>query len=298
VFATPKADSKQYIGLGDASDRLFFGYDGLTFGVGRRRGGVDTFVPAIEFSGSNDVDWNRQLGNIYQLRFQWLGYGYLRFAMLDFETEDGGYRRLHTIKYPNTSPDVHILNPTLPIFAEIQNAGNNTDVAMYTPSAGAFVEGDIGEVVNPLDVFNAEDTAVTIADTNNNHVLTVSNKSTFAGLTNRIPVQIDRITLSRGTGAALSRLRLYRNATFAGALTYADKDANNSPVAVSTTTTTITSVNAEKSYGLPASSAPLVIEFNPGELVLQPGETISLGDQNSGVQSTDIVATLDWREQF
>jgi hypothetical protein len=296
VHATPKALSKQFFGLGDTADRLYFGYDGLDWGVGRRRSGTDHFVKLESFSGSNPgLDFTK--GNVYQIRYQWLGYGYLRFYCLNPDGENLGYSLMHTIAYPNTSPDVHILNPTLPIFAEVQNAGNNTSLVAYTPSAAAFVEGEGGDQGNPLDVFNSYDRTTSFNDTNNNHLLTIRNKSTFLTLANRVPVQVNSITLSRGTGAALTTVRLYRSATTAGALAYTDVDASNSPVDASPTTTTITSVNPERSYSLPAGNLP-TIEFRPGEMVLQPGETLSVGVQDSGVQATEITATVNWSELF
>jgi hypothetical protein len=92
-------------------------------------------------------------------------------------------------------------------------------------------------------------------------------------------------------------VRLYRTATTAGALVYGDIDATNSPVEASATTTTITAGSAERTYSATAGSLP-TINFEPGELVLQPGETLVIGVQDSGVQSTDVVATVNWSEQF
>jgi len=296
VHATPKALSKQYFGLGDTVDRLYFGYDGLDWGVGRRRSGTDHFIKLASFSGSNPgLDFAN--GNVYQIRYQWLGYGYLRFYCLNPDGENLGYSLMHTIAYPNTSADVHILNPTLPIFAEVENAGNNSSIVAYTPSAAAFVEGETGDQGNPLDVFNSYDRTASFSDANNNHLLTIRNKSAFLAIANRVPVQINSITLSRGSGAASTTARLYRSATTAGALVYTDVDASNSPVDASPTTTTVTSSNAERAFSLPAG-ALFPIEFKPGEMVLQPGESLTIGIQNSGVQATEVVATVNWSELF
>lgn len=44
VFGTPKANSRQIVGIGDTQDGFFFGYNGTSFGVFRRRAGVDFFI--------------------------------------------------------------------------------------------------------------------------------------------------------------------------------------------------------------------------------------------------------------
>ena len=297
TFATPKAQSYQYFGLGDNTDGLYFGYYGTDFVVGKIRGGVHTRVLRANWNGELDSDFNSSYGNIFQIRFQWLGYGYLRYYMLNFEDETAGYMRLHTINYPNTSPDVHILNPTLPIFAEVANTGNNTDIIAYTPSASAYVEGEIGEYANPLDVFNSFDTTATFNNTSRNHLLTIRNKSSFLTLDNRVPVQINSITFSRGSGSALTTLKLVKAATTAGALTYANVDTNNSPVDASITTTTVTGGNVDRSYAILAG-ALLTIEFKPGEMVLQPADTLTLEVVNSIAQVIDVLVTVNWSELF
>jgi hypothetical protein len=297
VFSEAKLNSHQYFGIGDGVDGLFYGYnEEMEFVVGKIRDGVYVTKKRAEWNGRADADFNSANGNVFQIRFQWLGYGYLRYYMLDFEDETAGYMKLHTINYPNTSPDVHILNPTLPIFGEVLNSGNNSNIAAWSPSASAFSEGYVGVMVHPLDVFESWDMEATYSDTNNNHMMTIRNKSTFAGVANRVPVQLNSLTFGRGTGAALTRLRIYRDATFAGALTYADVDAPNSPVDVSTTTTTVTSTNSERSWAL-SGSLPTQ-EFKPGEIVLQPGETITIASQNSGVQGTQMSLTANWSNLF
>lgn len=297
VFSTPKANSYQIFGLGDGTDGLYYGYYGTNFVVGKIRGGTHTRVLQENWNGSIDSDFNSAYGNIFQIRFQWLGYGYLRYYMLNFENETAGYTRLHTINYPNTSPDVHILNPTLPIFGEVSNTGNNTNIVAYSPSASAFVEGNAGEYTNPLDVYNSFDATATYTNTSRNHLLTIRNKSTFLTLTNRVPIQIKSITFSRGAGSALTTLRLVKSATTAGALTYADIDTNNSPVDASITTTTVTGGTIERSYSTPAGALPTIV-FEPGDMILHPGETLTLECLNSLVQTIEVVATVNWSELF
>jgi hypothetical protein len=187
----------------------------------------------------------------------------------------------------------------MPLMAEVANTGNNTNIRLLTPSAAGFLEGVIGEFINPLDVNNSFDAAATFADTNNNHLLTIRNKATFGGVPNRVPVAISGVNIGRSAaGANTTNMRLYRNATFAGALTYADIDTSNSPIEASVTTTTITSLNAERAYIVTNNVTAQAIDFRDGTFILAPGETLTIGIQNDGVPGTDIVATLNWTERF
>jgi len=306
VFSPPSADSTQLIGLGDAEDGFFVGYDGLDFGVMRRRAGVDNWVYQNSWNG--DVadgaiaQWNKETGNVLRIDFQYLGYGFIVFMIEDFEamraSEVTLYRILHVMEYPNTSPLTHILNPTLPLYAEVTNDGNESDVVLFTPSMVASLQG--GPVQpNPLDLYNSADAFATFGDTNNNHLMSVRNNTTINSIANRVPMELARVTFTRASaGSTLTRFRLYRNGATAGALTYTDVSATDSPGAFSVTATTVTTTQAEEAYILNPDGGVLTIDFRPGEFVLQPGEWVTVGAQNSGVQSTDVGVTLTWVEQF
>lgn len=299
VFDTPKANSYQIAGCGDTGDGFFFGYSDTVFGIFYRRNGVDNFIPQSSWNGTA-LGFNPQLGNVYQIRFQWLGYGFLRFYVLHPTEPALGFVLLHTVLYPNTSQLTSILNPTLPLMAEVGNNGNNTNLRLFTASAVGFLEGVTGEFINPLNVSRSFDQLVTYNNTNNNHVLTIRNKSTFGGVANRVPVDINALSFARSqTGAALSTIRVYQNATFAGALTFADVDTNNSPVESSITTTTITSADALRTYLLSDNATGAqYIPVDPGSITLLPGDSLTIGVQNSGSTVTDFASTANWVDQF
>lgn len=303
VFNSGTVNSEQLIGAGDKtlSDFLAFGYNGNQFGIVRCRGGVRNWTYQDEWNGDPlSYTLIPQFGNVYQIRFQWLGYGNIYFMVFDRERRQ--FVTVHTIEYPNTSQDVHILNPVLNLFARIANLGNNTSLRMYTPSALGATEG-YPEIPfsNPLNIPNSYDASRTLSDANNNHLITIRNKSTFVGQSNRTAIRIRSIYFSRdgdASTAASSVIRVYKNASTAGALSFTDVDSNNSPVDVSVTSTTITSTNPETSYTVARGSMVLPVEFNSNELILNPGESISIGVQNSGVQSTLVILTANWEELF
>ncbi len=300
----PQADSHQIIGLGDDQDGFFVGYNGLDFGVMRRRDGVDFWTYEDEFNGDGALRalWDKSLGNIYRIDFQWLGYGFIVFFVEDPKAlrrqQFTPYALIHAIEYPNTSELTHTLNPTTPIYAEVKNFGNTTNVTLRTPSASASLQG--GPVQpHPLDLYNSADNLASFSDTNNNHLLSVRNNSTINSINNRVPMELVRVSFSRGsTGTNAVRFRLYRNGTTAGVRAYTNVDAVNSPASTSTTTTTVTSVSPEQAYILNQNEGVATIDFSPGEFVLQPNEWVTIASQSDSGQATTVGVTLTWREQF
>jgi len=298
VFASGTPNSEQGMGIIDSQDGLAFGYNGEEFGILVRRNSIDSWTPQSQWNGDALSDTLiPQFGNIYQIRFQWLGYGLLKFYI--FDKLQRKYVNVHTVRYPNTSPLTHILNPTLPVTAWIKNKGNNTNLVLYTPSAVGGLEGHpASDYSHPLNVYNSYDLSVAISNTNNNHVISLKNNTLLNGVKNKVAIQINSIqAYIVGGGAPVSTLRLYRNANTAIARTYTDINPGNSPIAVSTTTTTITSSNPERAFIL-SSSIPINQSFLPGEFVIDPEEILTIGAQNSSAAGTTLVLTINWSELF
>jgi hypothetical protein len=298
------ANTYQRVLIGDGEDGFGFGMEGQTFGTLYRRAGTTTPNAQAKFNIDNTVFNNPAYGLPLELMYQWLGYGFVRFALLDPDWRATGFRPVDVLKYPNTSAAVSIKNPSLTVRAECGNAANAYDVVMYTPSAMAFMVGLDEDVSNPLDLWSPFDVSPTFADQNNNHMLTIRNKALYTvtaaptTVTNKVACEVGSFSIARGTGAALSTIRMYRNATTAGALVYADFDQLNSPLDFSTTTTTVTSTNSERSWGLGASATPPPDKFRPGEIEIPPGESVTFAAQNNGNQSTQFVLTVTVREKY
>ena len=78
-------------------------------------------------------------GNLYQIKYQWLGFGIVQFGICHPYT--GEYVDIHTIRYPNTSTIPSILNPDNPLFGQIIKTGGTDNSSLYTSSMVAFHTG-------------------------------------------------------------------------------------------------------------------------------------------------------------
>lgn len=147
----------QRIGLYDASNGFFVGYQDTVFGITWRQNGVDTFYPQAQFngdvlSGLTNSQFTRggvpeaintTFKNVFRIRFGWLGVAPVKFEVL---SPDGPWILMHTIKYPNTAVNPHLFNTALPIQAEVTKAtGGATNLTISTSSWDAGV-------VNTADV--------------------------------------------------------------------------------------------------------------------------------------------------
>ena len=299
VFNTGIANSIQYIGVGDSGDGLYFGYDGVNFGVLRRRDNVEFWVHQDNWNGEQ-VDFSPQLGNVYQIRYQWLWFGNIYFYV--FDKAKRVFVNVHTVYYPNTSVSVHILNPTIKITARVQNTGNTSAIRLYSPSATGATEGITkSKYTSPLDISNSYNANATYTDANKNHLLTIRNKITLNGVENRVPIRITSIDLSRQGGAGTAQtttVQIHKNAVTASALTFTDIDTPNSPAEASATTTTITSSSPRRTYLMSLNSTDKFIDLSDEAILVLPGESLSISIQDSGVQSTQFFGTANWVEEF
>lgn len=164
AFTTPtSAASSQRIGLYDASNGFFLGYEGLTFGVTKRTNGVDTFTPASSFNSDllNGLSLstftrngiaeaiNYGFSNLYRIRFAWLGSANVLFEVF---SPDGKWVVFHNIRQPNTSVNPSILNPDLPMTVEVsKTASDTTNLTVYSACWAAGTTSELDNLTATLN---------------------------------------------------------------------------------------------------------------------------------------------------
>jgi len=144
-FTVPtSAASHQRIGIYDSNNGFFIGYEGTSFGVTVRTGGVDTSVPRASWNGDlltgaasskftrngSPEAINLAFSNLFRIRYGWLGSASILF---DVFSPDGVWVNFHTIKQPNSSLNPSIQNANLPVTLDVQKtASDATDLIMST----------------------------------------------------------------------------------------------------------------------------------------------------------------------
>ena len=109
---------------------------------------INNFIPSGSFnidkldgSGPSQMLLNPQHGNVYQIGFQYLGFGNAKFAVENSET--GLMTEFHQIKNANNRTTPVLKNPNASILATSANVGGTTSVTLKTASMAAFTEGKV-----------------------------------------------------------------------------------------------------------------------------------------------------------
>jgi len=162
-FTVPTSvNSHQRIGLFDANNGFYLGYQGTTFGVSKRASGVDTFVSLASVNGDKldgavgsmfqrdgvPEALNFAFSNLFRIRFAWLGSAPVLFEVF---SPDGEWVTIHTIKQPNLALDPSIADPLLPMTIEINKASAGaTNLIMTTACWAAGTTSDLAKITETL----------------------------------------------------------------------------------------------------------------------------------------------------
>jgi len=295
VFTAGAADSWQEIGIGTDTDGFFFGYDETVFGILYRQGGADTWIPqaswnAARFDGTDEtgVTLDPTTGNVFRVQYQWLGFGTIRFFIENPLT--GRFVLVHSIRYPNTYVVPSVNNPTFPMRAFVINETNDSNIVISTPGFSAFVEGSRSEASVTRNAVTNTKAGIT-AEVN---IVTIQNKAAFAGVTNRIIVRPDFLSLGTD-GTKIFNVRILLNPTVGGVPAFTDISTTTSVVDYDTAGTTITGGRLLFAFAL-AKVDSLYFSFKDLDVLMNPTDRLVVSATTS--VAGDIQATFGWTERF
>lgn len=298
IFTTGVANSTQIVGIGDDMDGFFFGFNGASFGVLRRQNGTDNWIPQTTWNvdqlngtGPSGMVLDPTKGNVYSIRYQWLGFGQISFYIENSST--GLPALVHTINYSNANTDPSIFNPTLPIMAQVINTTNTSNISIQSSSAMGMIEGngDTNAIVT-RNSFGNNKLSVGTTPTN---IFTLRNNPTFQSKTNRVRIVIDYISIrNNGVGTNQATCQLVENATLGGTPVFTNLSTNTSVAATDVTGTTVTGGTVQLTFGLNTVDS---VEFlaTSLDIELEPGSTFTLSAFTTGGASNVNVA-MTWRE--
>lgn len=228
IFSAGKSNSYQRIGLCDSVNGFHLGYEGSIFGFTKLQAGTPTFTPQSEFNldklnglGKSGFNLNPQLGNVFAIKFGYLGFANITLEVL---TTNGEWVPCHRINYPNTSTIPHILSSMLPVKCEVANTGNNTDIRL---SCGSFSAGVVdGAGTDPsVRPFSSQLPTATISTTSG-VLATFRNKTDYNSITNYIPAVLDLISVAVD-GNKNMIIQLWKNPTITNSPTWVGINANS-----------------------------------------------------------------------
>lgn len=227
-------------------------------------------------------------GNIYEIQFQWLGYGAQTISIENSST--GRLVPVHKIQYANLNIEPSLRNPTLPLCVEVINTSNATDIITRSSSAGGFTEGKISVQGVPHASENTK--GLTTVETS---ILVLHNNPVYQSVENRTVVKILSVTVG-SDGNKLATFRGYINPVLEGLPVFIDFNSNTSVVAVDTSGTTISGGNKIFSRQLGKADAQ-EIDLTGTNITLQAGDSFVVTGTFFTAGSGDLSASINWIEE-
>jgi hypothetical protein len=229
-------------------------------------------------------------GNVYQIRYQWLGFGLLTFAIENPIT--GKFVDVHQMRYANVNTVPSLQNPTLPLHIMSKNTSNTSNLTVKTSSLAGFVEGIVEET--PLQRA-ASGTNGAVATTEL-PIVSIKNDIIHQSKLNRVQVRPEYLSVATdATKPIIIRIRL--NPTLTGTPAFAAFDAAVSPVSVDTAATGITGGEDILTILLGKADSDLIflnnlnVQLHPGDILTVTAEAISGSGHEADV-------ALSWGELF
>lgn len=286
-----------WLGLLSEDDGYAMGFQGDTWGILHRRGGVDTFIPAASFSidsldGSGPSVFTIDTTKLNAFVVQ---YGYLGIvgAVFCLVAPDMALIPFHKETRINVSTETIMKDPQVPIAAHIVRTSGTSNFRIFS---GSWAAGSVGPPTVRRRKFTASASAsVTTAELS---VLSIRNKRAHHGQQGRAPTRLISIYVSN-IGGTSSTLRIRRNATFvAGVPSYVDVDVLNSVSEVDITSS-LTLVSGKIDQEIPvAPDSAQRFQVRIDDLELRPGDSYTFSAQKGPGVGPVLTVSIRWEEDL
>lgn len=291
-----------------------FGYSGITFGIWYNKGGTPSHIPQTTWNvdkmdgaggatNPSGMLLNPTKGNVYQIKYQYLGFGAIFFYIED--QAKGGFTPVHVINYANLNTTPNVIQPSFNYVMRAENDGTTaTAISVSGATAALFVEGMIQQTGLTYGRDNNKSTVTT--ETN---IVSIRNCTTYNTFVNRAQMRLRQISFCSNTGGAVSGVvtfRLVLGTTLGGSPAFTTTNgttANNgvtitNGLSISSYDTAGTTVTGGTIIynGVAAVGGSSSIDITDLNLILAPGETLTLSITST--QSATVGAGITWTEDL
>ena len=245
---------------------------------------IETIIKQADWNINVRENLDPSKGNVYQVQFQYLGFGAFFFSIENPET--GEYEIVHIIEYSNANLIPNLGNPTFHVGWSATNEGNTTSLTVKGGSASMFNEGPIVPSEAPRTVSNIQLTVATGVLTN---ILTLRNRLVFNGKRNSIETAPFIVTVFTDSSKG-ALVQIVKNAVPSGDLnfTYVNKDQSTSEIA----TDAVVVTGGTPTVSFVASVLGTKVDLNELGLFLFQGESFTVSAQIISGSSASVTATV------
>lgn len=229
-------------------------------------------------------------GNVFQIRYQWLGFGLISFAIE--HPDDGGYHVVHTLRFANANTVPSLQNPTLPLHIMAKNTSNTSNLTIKTGSMAGFVEGRKADA----SLLNGRSNSITNLTTTELPILSIKDNLVHQSEINRVRVRPEFVSLAtESSKPIIFRIRL--GPTLTGTPAFTDVDAATSVVSTDIAATGLTGGREVFATVLGKADSE-IIDFHALDKELGPGEHITITAEAVSGTNQEVSVSATWGELF
>lgn len=230
-------------------------------------------------------------GNVFQIRYQWLGFGLISFWIENPST--GVMVKVHQVEYANVNTSPSINNPTLPLCSFAGNTSNASDITIDIGSMAGFVEGKDELLGTNRGVKNNK----TNAGATEIPILTIRNKTIYQSTFNRTRTKLLSVGMSVEHSKPVT-VNFYRNPILTAA-SYSDVDTATSVMQADVAATAFSGGTLLFSVDLAKEASELIDLSNDKHIgILLPGNHITATSIPNSGNSSETNVTFSFVELF
>lgn len=162
-------------------------------------------VDPMDGTGPSGLTLDVTKGNVYQIQFQYLGFGVIKYAIENPST--GEFQIVHKEQYPNANTETNLSNPTMKLSLVAASLGSTTDLSVKGASAYAAIEGGINAFWLPRGFSTTRSVATTDLP-----ILSIRDRAEINGIVNLKEITPELITVASDGGKPVE-VRILLNAT-------------------------------------------------------------------------------------
>jgi len=256
---------------------------------------VNTWIPQDEWNvnkmqgimtNTNILDPTK--GNVYEIVFQWLGFGQLTFRVEDNTT--GVFEDVHKIKYSNTNTVPSMTMPSTRILFASYNTTGTNQLTLKNASAEIATHGDIKK----FDRIFTTTASKTTLDGNETAFLTVRNNRIFSQKGNNTEVEFKLVAFTNDANKS-GTVRMYLGGTI-GETNFTATDSDFSSVSIDTTNTTVPS-GGRFIYSVSIAGGALFnLDIDRLGITLHNNQEITFTIQRNTTTNVELLAAVVWQE--
>ena len=248
----------------------------------------------LDGNGPSGFTINPQLGNVYEIKFQWHGYGAIYYNVTNPTT--GEFITAHTVRYANTAVRASTGYPAFNVQASIFSTADTAAASMKFSSAMAAVDG---KITFRAPRFSAQGTLNNISANTETPALSLRNNMLSAqSVVNFTEILLVFLSVSSDSNKPVT-IRVRENGTIGAGTTgdYPDwqaVDVSNSTA--ETDTNAVTNSGGNQLFELELSKdGSQFVDLSPLGILLEKFDYITISAETSNA-TNDIRVSLTWIE--